>query len=239
MNFVTDTHSHTIVSGHAYSTMKEMASAAKEHGMEVLALTEHAPEMPGTCGLFYFQNFAVVPRTMCGIEIMLGAELNILDEKGNVDLPESTLKNLDIVIASIHKPCYKAENTLENNMNAYINAMKNPLIDIIGHPDDGRFPIDYEELVRTARDTRTLLEINNSSLNPAGFRKNAHENICEMLRLCKKYGVSITLGSDAHIDEAAGRFPFAEAVLKETEFPEELIVSTSVSKLKSFLRQFK
>lgn len=239
MKIVTDTHSHTIVSGHAYSTMREMAEAAKKHGMEVLAITEHAPQMPGTCGLFYFQNFAVVPRNMCGIEIMLGAELNILDEHGKVDLPESTIENLDIVIASMHKPCYKAENTLDNNMNAYINAMKNPLIDIIGHPDDGRFPIDYEELVRTARETGTLLEINNSSLNPTGFREHSHENICKMLRLCKQYGVFVTLGSDAHIDVAAGKFPFAEAVLQETEFPEELIVSTSTEKLKSFLHRFR
>lgn len=239
MKIVTDTHSHTIVSGHAYSTMKEMAAAAKEHGMELLALTEHAPEMPGTCGSFYFQNFEVVPRKMCGIEILLGTELNILDENGNVDLRESIIKDLDIVIASIHVPCYKAENTLENNMNAYINAMKNPYIDIIGHPDDGRFPIDYEELVCTAGETGTLLEINNSSLNPAGFRKNAHDNICNMLRLCKKYGVSVTFGSDAHIDEDAGRFPFAEAVIKETGFPEELVASTSVDKLKSFLHRFK
>ena len=238
MKFVTDTHAHTIVSGHAYSTMKEMAQAAKEAGLEVLALTEHAPTMPGTCGMFYFQNFSVVPRQMCGVELMLGAELNILDENGTVDLPESTIRNLDIVIASIHGPCYQTENTLEHNMQAYINAMKNPLIDIIGHPDDGRIPIDYEVLVKTAKETKTLLEVNNSSLNPKGFRQNTHANVCQMLKLCKQYEVPIVLGSDSHIDSAVGKFPLAEAVIRETEFPEELIVSTSAAKLKSFLRQY-
>lgn len=239
MKFVTDTHAHTLVSGHAYSTMKEMAQAAKEAGLEVLALTEHAPTMPGTCGLFYFQNFAVVPRKMCGVELMLGAELNILDEKGNVDLPETTIRELDIVIASIHGPCYQAENTLENNMQAYIHAMENPLIDIIGHPDDGRFPVDYEMLVKKARETGTLLEVNNSSLNPNGFRKDTHKNVCQMLAFCKKYEVPVVLGSDAHIDASVGKFPLAEKVLQETDFPEELVVSTSAVKLKAFLRQYR
>ena len=62
MKIIADTHAHTLASGHAYSTIKEMAAAAKAKGLKALALTEHAPEMPGTCGLFYFQNLDVVPR---------------------------------------------------------------------------------------------------------------------------------------------------------------------------------
>ena len=59
MKFAADTHAHTLASGHAYSTIKEMAAAAGARGLQALALTEHAPEMPGTCGLFYFQNLDV------------------------------------------------------------------------------------------------------------------------------------------------------------------------------------
>lgn len=66
MKFLVDTHSHTIASGHAYSTITEMAEAAAAKGLKALALTEHAPEMPGTCGLFYFQNLDVVPRMQKG-----------------------------------------------------------------------------------------------------------------------------------------------------------------------------
>ena len=74
--------------------------------------------------------------------------------------------------------------------------MKNPYIHIIGHPDDGRFPIDYEKLVRGAKETNTLLEMNNSSLRPGGFRVNTEVNAKEILELCKKEGVYITTGSD-------------------------------------------
>ena len=90
MKFLVDTHSHTIASGHAYSTITEMAEAAAAKGLKALALTEHAPEMPGTCGLFYFQNLDVVPRMQKGIRLLMGAEVNIMDPDGTIDLPENT-----------------------------------------------------------------------------------------------------------------------------------------------------
>ena len=56
MNYVLDVHTHTIASGHAYNTMREMAKAASEKGLELLGITEHAMAMPGTCHEYYFQN---------------------------------------------------------------------------------------------------------------------------------------------------------------------------------------
>ena len=148
MKIVLDTHAHTIVSGHAYNTIREMAQMAKEKGLEAFALTEHAPQMPGTCHEFYFQNLHIVPREMYGVRLFMGVELNIMNEKGEVDLPESTLCQMDIAIASIHGPCYKGERTEEAITAAYLAAMENPLIHIIGHPDDGRYPVDYEQLAK-------------------------------------------------------------------------------------------
>ena len=79
MRLIADTHAHSLASGHAYSTIKEMAAAAKAKGLKALALTEHAPEMPGTCGLYYFQNLDVVPREAEGVRLLMGAEANIVD----------------------------------------------------------------------------------------------------------------------------------------------------------------
>lgn len=235
MNIIADTHAHTLASGHAYSTIHEMAAAAAKRGMQVLALTEHAPEMPGTCGLFYFQNLRVIPREMHGIRMLFGAELNIMDPKGRVDLPESTVRKLDIAVASIHVPCFGLEHTREEVMSAYVEAMKKDYIHIIGHPDDSRFPIDYELLVKTAKETHTLLEVNNSSLHPESFREGARENILTMLELCRRYEVPITTGSDAHVDADAGSFSFTQKVLDECGFPEELVVTTDFEKLKPYL----
>ena len=106
MNIRIDTHSHTLASGHAYNTLREMAAMAAEKGLEGLALTEHAPEMPGSCQLYYFQNLRVVPRTLNNIHLLLGTELNIMDREGNVDLPQGVIRDLDIAIASLHTPCF-------------------------------------------------------------------------------------------------------------------------------------
>ena len=97
-NSVLDLHTHTIVSGHAYCTLREMAKAAADKGLELLGITEHAPKMPGTCHLFYFDNLRIVPRELYGIELVLGSEVNILDAKGTVDLPQKTMEKLDIII---------------------------------------------------------------------------------------------------------------------------------------------
>lgn len=238
MKFVLDTHSHTVASGHAYSTIKEMVEAAKAQNLELLAITEHGSKMPGSCTEVYFQNYRVIRREMKGLQLLMGAELNILDYEGTVDMREETHQNLDIAIASMHLPCVEP-GTIEENTNAFIGAMKNPYVSIIGHPDDSRYPVDYEKLVKAARDNHVLLELNNSSLNPAGFRKGAKENDIEMLKLCKKYETSIVLGSDAHIAADVGNFSFAKEVIELTNFPEDLIVNTSTDKLMEYLKQKK
>lgn len=239
MKIAIDTHSHTIVSGHAYCTLKEMAETAAKKNLQGLAITEHAPEMPGTCQLFYFQNLKVVPRKMYGIELLLGTELNILNADGEVDLPDSVLKEMDITIASMHMPCMKGEPTIENVTQGYLKAMNNEYIDIIGHPDDERFPVDYEQLVKTAVATGTLLEVNNSSLRPGGFRQNTKVNASHMLSLCKQYKAMVVLGSDAHVDSDIGEYKEAMEIIKHVDFPEELIANTSVEKLKASLKRNK
>lgn len=236
MKYVLDVHTHTLASGHAYSTIKEMAESAAEKGLELLGITEHAPLMPGSCGLIYFSNLKVVPRQMCGIEVMFGVELNILDYEGHVDLDPSLLKKLDLRIASLHTPCI-GSGTVEQNTNAIIGAIKNPYIDIIGHPDDATYPLDLEKVVYTARDYKTLLEVNNNSLNPAGARVGADKNIREMLRLCKQLRVPVVMNSDSHVFCDVARRDFSTPVIEELDFPEELIVNRSVEAFKAALAE--
>ena len=234
-NSVLDLHTHTIVSGHAYSTLREMAKAASDKGLELLGITEHAPKMPGTCHLFYFDNLRIVPRELYGIELVLGSEVNILDAKGTVDLPQKTMEKLDIIIASLHTPCMEPGSCQENT-EAYLNAMKNPCVNIIGHPDDGRYPVDYEQLAKKAKETGTVLEVNNGSLRPGGFRVDTRKNDLKMLEYCKKYEVPVTMGSDAHMDVDLADYSYALPVIEESHFPEELIVNTSAELLKSCIQ---
>ena len=131
MAYEVDVHTHTLASGHAYSTMKEMIEAAKEKGMKGLGITEHAPLMDGTCKEIYFRNLRVVPREIDGVRLLLGAECNVYDEEGHLDLSLSTLKRLDVRIASLHVNVYSPKQH-PDAMPAYRGIMKNPLVDIIG-----------------------------------------------------------------------------------------------------------
>lgn len=237
MKFVLDTHTHTLASGHAYNTMKEMAETAAEHGLSLLGITEHAPKMPGTCQELYFYNLDIVERMQYGVELLLGIELNILDYDGHVDLMQRHLKKLDLVIASLHTPCIRP-GTKEENTRALLNAMKNPYIDIIGHPDDIRYPLDYRALVYGAKEHGKLLEVNNSSMSPNSSRKGAWESYLEMLEYCKEYEVSIVAGTDAHTDRSVGDFERVQSLLEEIHFPEELVVNRSIKVLKSHLHKF-
>ncbi|MEY8354330.1 phosphatase [Lachnospiraceae bacterium 54-53] len=234
MNDIMDLHTHTVASGHAYNTLYEMARSASDKGLALMGSTDHAPKMPGTCHEFYFINFKVIPRRLFGINILMGSELNILDYTGRVDLGKGLLEKLDYSIASIHEPCYK-NGTAAENTRAYLGAIENPLIHIIGHPDDSRFPVDYDTLVSAAAENHTLLELNSSSLHPLSARVNAGENYRTMLELCRRYRASIVIDSDAHIEADVGNHQRAWELIAEMDFPEELIVNSSLERLLPYI----
>lgn len=229
-----DMHTHTTASGHAYNTLYELAYSAAQRGLALLGCSDHAPAMPGSCHYYHFLNFKVIPRTICGVKIMMGVELNIIDYEGAIDMEQNLLESLDYSIASLHTPCIQCGSMLQNT-NAYLNAIKNPAIHIIGHPDDGRFPIDYDTLVAAAKEHHTLLEVNSSSLSPLSFRQGARENYKIMLKLCRQYGASIIINSDDHSEADVGNHRRVHELLEEVQFPERLVVNTSLDRLAEYI----
>ncbi|MCD8149844.1 MAG: phosphatase [Clostridiales bacterium] len=229
-----DSHTHTLVSGHAYNTINEMVAAAQQKGLALLALTEHAPDMPGTCYDGYFYNLKILPRKRGQLWTLFGVELNILNRNGDVDLEEDAYKDLDVTIASIHPPCYH-ETDAEAHTKAYLNVMRKPYINIIGHPDDGRFPVDYKRLAESAKAYHKLLEVNSSSLAPTTFRLNARENYKEMLYWCRKYETPVIVNSDAHADFLVGEHRLAFELLEEEHFPRELVVNENLETYFSYV----
>lgn len=234
MEIKLDVHTHTIASGHAFSTLQEMAQAAADKKLQILGITEHAPGIPGTCAPIYFRNLHVVPRRMYGVELLLGAELNILDYQGTVDLGEAYFPMLDIKIAGIHSLCY-TPGTPDENTSAMIGAIRNPQVNIISHPGDGTALLHFEPIVQAAKTYHTLLEINNSSLNPVRKKEKARANNLEILSLCKQYEVPVILGSDAHISFDIARYDHIYELLRLTEFPEALLVNDKIDLFRTFL----
>lgn len=231
-----DIHTHTVSSGHAYSTLEENVKQAAKKGLELLGITDHAPAMPGSAEEVYFTNFKAIPRNLEGVEIMMGVELNIMDYDGAVDLPERLLKKMDFTLASLHSLCIKPGSKKENTK-AILNVMENPYVSIIGHPGDPKYPIEVEEVVLASKRTGTLLELNDSSLNPEGSRIGSDIFIEEILDYCLKHQVAAVMGTDAHFSTKVGDFSFLLKLLEKKHFPLELILNYDINRFKESLKK--
>lgn len=210
-----------------------MATEAQRRGLKVYGITEHAPSLPGTCHWIYFRNLHVVPRQWGDMRLLLGAELNILDTYGHLDDDCGYYRLLDLRIAGIHSLCWQG-GTVEENTRGMVAAINNPWTDIISHPGDGTADLLFEPIVQAAKDSGTLLEINNSSLKPCrGKLEKAIPNNVELLRLCKRYEVPVILGSDAHIHFDIATYDNIYPLLAQTDFPDALIMN---DKPEAFMR---
>lgn len=232
-DFRCDIHTHTLASGHAYGTIREMAEGAREKKLELLGISEHAPGIPGTCSAVYFSNLKVAPRELQGVEILYGCELNVMSDH-TITLPEKYMNILDYAIVGIHGLCYEDEGAEKNTENV-VAYMRHPKVCLVSHPDDDHTPLNYERLVAAAKEYHVALEVNNSSFLKQHKRLNCIENYKTMLRLCEEHAVPVIVSSDAHDPAYVGRFGEACAFLNEVGFDKELLVNTSVEKFKKFI----
>lgn len=230
---VADLHMHTLVSGHAFGTIREMAASASQKDLQLIGVTEHGPGIPGTCDPIYFLNLNDAPRSLYCVQLLYGCEVNVLT-KGELSLPRRHLDALDYAIAGIHGLCYQDEGIVKNTDNI-IKCMSDPKIRFISHPDDSRYPIDYTALVIAASENQVALEVNTSSLRTPSFRLGCRENYEIMLPLCMQYMVPIVVDSDAHDPSRVGDFALATKLLMEIGFNEDLILNNDLQKVKSFL----
>lgn len=233
MKILLDTHTHTIASTHAYSTVLEMAKYASKVGLEAIAITDHAPAIPDGAHSWHFQNLKAVPRELYGVKILYGAELNILDLDGNIDLADEVIEKLDVVNASIHEPCYK-DCDAKDHTNAYMNIANNPLVDIICHSGSPKFTYDYEKVIEQAKKNNKLIEINNHSFY---VRQSSILNCRKIAEICKEKEVGIVVSSDAHITFDLGEYNKALEMLKEISFPEKLIMNRDLKSFENFMKE--
>lgn len=151
MKDLLDVHMHTLASGHAYNTIREMIAAGSKKGLALVGIADHAPAMPGSTHRFYFENLRIFDREAygkeAGVELLMGVELNILNTTGKVDLEEKALRSVDYAIASLHDPCINPGTELDNTT-AIMSAMWVPQVKIIGHPDNPKFPVDFDQIAK-------------------------------------------------------------------------------------------
>ena len=235
MNIIADTHCHTIASTHAYSSLTEVVHAASLAGLYAVAITDHGRTMPGAPGKWYFRNLQVVPRYLENVLVLRGIEANVINYNGELDLDEDDLVTLNWVVASMHDVTMpQGKSSVEQCTGAWLRVAQNPHVHVIAHSGSEKFKYDYEKVIPEFGRQGKLVEINEGSFL---VRKASVQNCVSIAKTCKKYGVPIIVNSDSHFHTSVGKFSQALAMLNEINFPEELVVNSSVERFQKYLSE--
>jgi putative hydrolase len=235
MNISIDTHTHSIASGHAYSTIDDLAQAARGRGIEGFVLTDHGPAMGGAPHRYHFGNLKVIPKILFDVKFYTGIEANILDKKGNTDIPHQYGGTLDFILAGFHEICFEPRSE-KDNTKALIAVIANPLVDAISHPGNGAFPINIDAVTDAAKAYDKVLEINNASFR---VRSGSTDNCRAIVQKCVEKGILMCCSSDAHYRTNIGVFTEALTILKEANATPEMIINSSVEKFEAFIERRK
>ena len=230
-----DTHTHTVISGHAWSTLTENCLAAKARGLKGLCLTEHGPAIEGGAPAYIPHSQRMLPDVIEGIRVYRGVEINILDHQGNLDIPAEYLKFCEFSIASIHTHMFPERAKKGENTAVYLKILADPYIDMIGHADDPTVPCDFEAMVAQAQKYGKLLELNNNSTT--AHRPGSLPSLKRYILCCKAHGQRVCVSSDAHFHTMVGNVGPLMALLEELNFPPELIVNLTKDRFESYLKE--
>lgn len=233
MRIAVDTHTHSVASGHAYSTVEEMARAAKRRGLAGFVLTDHGPAMAGGTHPYHFGNLRALPEKLHGVRLYRGVEANILDGSGRVDLEPEVLERLDFVLAGLHDICLPP-GTQEQNTRALEAALANPWVDAVSHPGNPVYPVELRRVVLAAREHGKALELNASSLR---IRTGSEERCQAIAGLCAELGTRVVCGSDAHWSGDVGRVDGAVALARKARLPVSLVVNASRASFDRFVEE--
>jgi DNA polymerase (family 10) len=192
-----DLHAHTrATDGH--NTLSEMADAARTHGLDYLAITEHSRHLTVAHGLDVqrlrqqMQEIDKLNTQLKGITLLKGIEVDILED-GSLDLPDDVLGELDLVVGAVHS---QFKLTRARQTTRILKAMDHPHFTLLAHPSgrliDQReaYDVDMLKIIRKARERGCFLE-----LNAHPERLDLLDSHCQM---AKEEGVLVAISSDAH-----------------------------------------
>jgi putative hydrolase len=236
MRLLADLHTHTVASGHAFSTVTELAHAASAKGLELIAFTDHGPAVPGGAHAWYFWNTKAVPGHIAGVQVLRGCEANVADTESGLDLPDEILVMLDMVAVGFHPLTGFDERDSARNTRALVRAMSNPLVDVVTHPGNSdEFPVDVDTIVAAALEYGVALELNDHSFDPSSTRSNSIAGERAFAVAARDAGATISIGSDAHYHDLVGCFDRAVAVADEIGFPVDRVLNRDAASVLAFL----
>lgn len=196
-----DLHMHTTESD-GKDSVEAMAVAARAAGLEYIAVTDHSRSLSLANGMDEARTLAHAARVRAlndqipGITLLAGIECDVLPD-GRMDLAEDCLRELDVVIASVHSALQQSEREMTARL---LRAVEHPCVDIIGHPTSRRLlrrepaQIDMPRVIAAAAQRGVALEINGQA-----ERMDLPE---DHARLARDRGVALVISSDAHSTRA-------------------------------------
>ncbi len=233
MNIIADLHNHTIVSKHAFNTITEIARRASELSHFAIAITDHGPDLSDGAHPWYFWTLKNQPDIMEGIFVIKGIEANIVDIDGRLDC-EAIIEAgcVDFTLVSIHGDFFER---LERDAatELWLNIAKRTKVDMIGHSEESRYAYDYDRVTKAFSDNNKIVELNVASAN---VRPGNEENMKELILACKNNETHVAINSDSHSIYTLGKYNSMVTLLRELDFPKELVVNSSKERLLSMFR---
>lgn len=241
MEFFADWHTHSKYSD-GRATIEELVQAARDRGLEQLAITDHGPRNIGA-GVRGPETYLEIDRKVKalnteweGITVKSGAEADIIEPDGTVDIPPAIADSLDILVVGLHPYIWPAtwqgawsvvgmnqlakfsgrirETVRVSNTKALKEAIHKYRVDFISHPDLG-MPVDIAELASACAACGTALEINTGH----------HYDKEELVRVAAKAGVNFVVNSDAHFPQTVGDLAQGGLLLEKYRVPPERVLN--------------
>jgi len=207
-----DLHIHSIGSGHAYSTISEIFKYASDHKMDIIAIADHGPNMEGASHLGYFENITRLPKVIGSVLFLKSCEANILNTKGEIDIPPEIQNKLDFVMAGIHRRTdYLSSDNKDKNTEAIINAIVNNNIKVITHPIRPEFPVNILAITKMCAKNKVSMEINLETLRANRNNTTFIRDIKSLIDNVIKNNGKLVISSDAHFVSEIGD----DSILKE------------------------
>jgi DNA polymerase (family 10) len=192
-----DVHMHTVETD-GRNTIEEMAEAVRERGYKYMAITDHSKNLAFANGLtderalLHIERIRAAEKKMKGLRILAGIEVDILGD-GTLDLSDSVLEQMDIVIASVHSHFNQDRDTMTARL---LKAISNPNVSVIGHPTGRQllrrdaYPFDLDAILKAALKHKVAMELN-------AFPDRLDLSDVN-LRSAKQQGVKIVINTDSH-----------------------------------------
>lgn len=232
-----DLHTHTTLTD-GLNSLDEMAEAARKSGYQYIANTEHSQRLAMAGGLDadkLAENIKRIDKfneTQKDFIVLKGIEVDILED-GSLDLPDYILKELDIVVCSIH---YKFNLPEKKQTERILRAMDNPYFNILGHPT-GRlinerepYDIDMEKIMQKAKENNCFLEINSQ---PSRLDLNDH-----YIKMGREIGIKFSIASDAHSVRDLDFMKYGVSQARRGWLESKDVINTrNLSKLKKLLKK--